>query len=57
LLKTNQLNLYIMIVGSKVILGCDIAEVCSVIINNYVMIKVERNNKIENVHIDNIEFI
>jgi len=46
-----------MIVGSKVILGCDIAEVCSVIINNYVMIKVERNNKIENVHIDNIEFI
>ena len=57
MLKTNQLNLYIMIVGSKVILGCDIAEVCSVIINNYVMIKVERNNKIENVHIDNIEFI
>ena len=45
-----------MIVGSKVIWGCDIAEVCSIIINDFVMIKVEHNNKIENVHIDNIEF-
>ena len=46
-----------MIVGSKVIWGCDISEVCSLIVNDFVMIKVEHNNKIENVHIDNIEFI
>ena len=37
--------------------NCDIAEVCSIIVNDFVMIKVEHNNKIENVHIDNIEFI
>jgi len=46
-----------IIVGSKVIWGCDIAEVCSIIVNDFVMIKIEHNNKIENVHIDNIEFI
>lgn len=46
-----------MIVGSKVIWGCDIAEVCSIIVNDFVMIKVEQNSKIENVHIDTIEFI
>ena len=44
-------------VGSKVIWGCDIAEVCSIIVNDFVMIKVQHNNKVENVHIDNIEFI
>jgi hypothetical protein len=46
-----------MIVGNKVIWGCYIAEVCGIIVNNFVMIKVEHNNKIENVHIDNIELI
>ena len=44
-----------MIVGSKVIWGCDIAEVCSIVVNDFVVIKVEHNNKIENVHIENIE--
>jgi hypothetical protein len=46
-----------MIVGSKVIWGCDIVEVCSITVNDFVMIKVEHNKKIEKVHIDNIEFI
>ena len=46
-----------MIVGNKVIWGCDIAEVCSIIVNDLFMIRVEHNNKIESVHIDNIEFI
>ena len=44
-------------VGSKVIWGCDIAEVCSIIVNGFVMIEVEHNKKIEKVHIDNLEFI
>ena len=46
-----------MIVGSKVIWGCDIAEVCRIIENDFVVIKVEHSSKIENVHIDNIEFV
>jgi len=46
-----------MIVGSTAIWGCDIVEICSIIVNDFVIIKVEHNNKIKNVHIDNIEFI
>lgn len=46
-----------MIIGNKVIRGCDIAEICSIIVNDFVMIKIEHNDKMENVHIDNIEFI
>lgn len=46
-----------MVVGSKVSWGCDIAEVCSIIINDFVIIKVEHNNKIEKVHIDNIDLL
>jgi hypothetical protein len=46
-----------MIVGNKVIWGCGIGKVCSIIVNDFVLIKVEHNNKMGNVHIDNIEFI
>ena len=46
-----------MIVGSKVTWGCDMAEVCSIIVDGFVLIKVEHNNKIEKVCVDNIEFI
>ena len=53
--KTKKQNK--MIIGNKVFWGCDIAEVCSIIVNDFVMIKVEHNNKIENVHIDEIKFI
>ena len=52
--KTNKNKQLKMIVGSKVIWGCDIAEVCSIVVNDFVMIKLEHNNKIENVHIDNV---
>ena len=44
-----------MIVGSKAIWGCDIVEICSIIVNGFVIIKVEHNKKRENVHIDNLE--
>jgi hypothetical protein len=46
-----------MTIGSKAIWGCDIVEVCSIIVNNFVMIKIEHSKKVENVHIDSIEFI
>lgn len=46
-----------MKIGDKVVWGCDIAKICSITVNDFVMIKVEHNNKIENVHIDNIEII
>lgn len=44
-------------IGSKAIWGCDIVEVCSIVINDFVMIQVEHNKEIKNVHIDDIEFI
>ena len=44
-------------VGKKVVWGCDIVEIQSIIINNFVIIKVCYNNKIKKVNINNIEFI
>jgi hypothetical protein len=46
-----------MIVGSKGIWGCDVVEICSIIVNGFVLVKVEHNNKKKRVHIDNIEII
>lgn len=40
---------------SKAIWGCDIVEVCSIVVNDFVLVKY--NNKMMKVHIENIEFI
>ena len=44
-------------VGKTVIWGCDIAEVCSIIINDFVLIKVSHNDKMQKVHIEQLEII
>ena len=44
-----------MIVGSKVIWGCDIVEVCSIIVNGFVVVKVDHSKKREIVHVDYLE--
>jgi len=47
-------------VGSKAIYGCDIIEIQSIIINDYVLVKMEHpndNGEIQKVHISLIEFI
>ena len=44
-------------VGEKGIWGCDIVEICSIVVNDFVMVKVCYNNKIKKVNINNIEFI
>ncbi len=46
-----------MIVGKKAIYGCEIVIICSIIVNNYVSVKIERNNEIKKVNIDYIIFI
>jgi hypothetical protein len=53
-LQTLLIKLNKMIVGSKAIWGCDLVEICSIIVNGFVIIKVEHNKKRENVHIDNL---
>jgi len=47
------------IVGSKVIFGCDVAIICSIIVNGFVNLKIthpQENDKIVKVHISQIDF-
>ena len=52
-----------MKVGKKGVWGCEIVEICSIIANNFVMVKVFHSNnadsssRIEKVNINNIDFI
>ena len=44
-------------VGKRAIWGCDIVEICSIVVNDFVLIKLSHNDKIENVHIEQLELI
>ena len=44
-------------VGETVIWGCDIAEICSIVVNDFVLIKLNHNNKMQRVHIEQLEII
>ena len=47
------------IVGSKGIFGCDVVEICSIIVNGFVNVKMthpQDKGKIVKVHISQIEF-
>ena len=47
------------IVGLKGIFGCDVVEICSIIVNGFVNVKMthpQDNGKIVKVHISRIEF-
>mgnify|MGYP003648214443 FL=1 len=46
-----------MKVGEKKIWGCDIVEIYSIIVNDFVMVKVCYNNEIKKVNINNIKSI
>ena len=52
-----------MIVEKKGIWGCEIVQICSVVVNDFVMVKVfysnnaETSSRIEKVNINHIEFI
>ena len=52
-----------MIVEKKGILGCEIVQICGIIVNDFVMVKVFHSNnagassRIEKVNINHIEFI
>ena len=52
-----------MIVEKKGIWGCEVVQICSVIVNDFVMVKVfhsnnaETSSRIEKVNINHIEFI
>lgn len=48
------------IVGTTAIWGCDIVEICSIIVNGYVNVKMthpQDNGKIVKIHISQIQFI
>ena len=52
-----------MIVGKKGVWGCEIIEVCSILVNGFIMAKVfhsnnaESSSRIEKVNINDIDFI
>ena len=52
-----------MVLEKKGIWGCEIVQICSIIVNNFVMVKVfysnntDSSSRIERVNINHIEFI